>query len=142
MQALCSQFSGVSLQAPKQSRSGAGRVGCVSVQATAKRSRPAVEQVATFKRHATDTGSAEIQTALLTKRIENLTEHLKMHESDYACQRGLRMLLGQRTRLLRYVYNQNKQRYFDLVAELVRHVPNSRSPPSAAPAARLPPARA
>lgn len=130
MQAISSQFAGLRLQAPQKARLGASRAACVSVEATAKRSRPAVEAVASFKRHATDTGSAELQTALLTKRIENLTEHLKMHDADYACQRGLRMLLGQRTRLLRYVYDQNKQRYFDLVAELVRTCPDAVKPPA------------
>ena len=88
------------------------------VTATAKRSRPPLEQVADFRLHDTDTGSAEVQTALLTVRIANLTEHLKVHDTDYACQRGLRMLLGQRTRLLRYVYDQDKARYFNLVADL------------------------
>jgi small subunit ribosomal protein S15 len=86
--------------------------------ATAKSSRPPMEDVADLRLHATDTGSAEVQTALLTQRIANLTEHLKVHDTDYACQRGLRMLLGQRTRLLRYVYDQDKARYFNLVADL------------------------
>ena len=90
----------------------------LAVTATAKRSRPALEAVASFQQHASDTGSAEVQTALLTKRIDSLTEHLKVHDTDYACQRGLRMLLGQRTRLLRYVYDQNKTRYFNLVSNL------------------------
>ena len=90
----------------------------LAVTATAKRSRPPLEDVADFKLHSTDTGSAEVQTALLTQRIANLTEHLKTHDTDYACQRGLRMLLGQRTRLLRYVYDQDKARYFNLVADL------------------------
>ena len=77
-----------------------------------------MEDVADFRLHATDTGSAEVQTALLTQRIANLTEHLKTHDTDYACQRGLRMMLGQRTRLLRYVYDSNKERYFALVTAL------------------------
>lgn len=117
---VSASFAGLSLAPRAPARSGTSRPASFVVEATAKRSRPTVEAVASFKRHATDTGSAELQTALLTKRIENLTDHLKMHDTDYACQRGLRMLLGQRTRLLRYVYDQNKQRYFDLVSELVR----------------------
>jgi len=84
----------------------------------AKRSRPALQEVASFQAHATDTGSVEVQTALITRRIVNLTEHLKMHDTDFACQRGLRILLGQRTRLLRYVYDSDKERYFSLVTAL------------------------
>jgi small subunit ribosomal protein S15 len=96
------------------------RAAAVSVVTTAKaqRSRPALADVASFQAHATDTGSAEVQTALITRRIENLTVHLKEHDTDYACQRGLRMLLGQRTRLLRYVYDLDKERYFTLVTGL------------------------
>lgn len=90
----------------------------LAVIATAKRSRPPLEAVASFQLHAADTGSAEVQTALLTQRINNLTEHLKANRTDFACQRGLRMLLGQRTRLLRYVFAQDKTRYYGLVANL------------------------
>jgi small subunit ribosomal protein S15 len=110
-------FTGRSLAAARASPAQPARA-VVAVTATAKRSRPPVEAVATFQAHAKDTGSAEVQTALLTKRIDNLTEHLKEHDTDYACQRGLRMLLGQRTRLLRYVYDQDKTRYFNLVSKL------------------------
>jgi small subunit ribosomal protein S15 len=110
-------MTGASLRAPA-SRAPAPCRAAVVTTATAKRSRPALAAVATFQLHAADTGSAEVQTALLTKRIDNLTEHLKIHDTDYACQRGLRMLLGQRTRLLRYVYDSDKTRYFNLVSNL------------------------
>ena len=117
--ASCSAFAGAPVAvAPRSRAAGASRQAAVVVEATAKRSRPALSQVASFQQHPTDTGSAEVQTALLTKRITNLTEHLKEHDTDYACQRGLRMLLGQRTRLLRYVYDQDKSRYFTLVSNL------------------------
>jgi|APGre2960657444_1045066.scaffolds.fasta_scaffold05989_2 small subunit ribosomal protein S15 len=96
----------------------ASRASVVRVEATAKRSRPSLEAVASFQTHGTDTGSAEVQTAFLSKRIDALTEHLKVHDTDYACQRGLRILLGQRTRLLRYVFDQDKTRYFNLVSAL------------------------
>jgi small subunit ribosomal protein S15 len=117
--ASSSAFAGVALPAaaPRSRCAGASRQG-LCVEATAKRTRPPLSDVASFQQHATDTGSAEVQTALLSKRIENLTEHLKVHDTDYACQRGLRMLLGQRTRLLRYVYDQDKARYFTLVSNL------------------------
>ena len=112
-----SVFSGRQLRAARVAAPAPARC-VVAVTATAKRSRPALEAVASFQTHAADTGSAEVQTALLTKRIDNLTTHLKEHDTDYACQRGLRMLLGQRTRLLRYVYDQDKTRYFNLVSNL------------------------
>jgi small subunit ribosomal protein S15 len=110
-------FTGRSLAAARALAKPCLRVAAVTT-ATAKRSRPPLEAVASFQLHAADTGSAEVQTALLTKRIDNLTEHLKQNDTDYACQRGLRMLLGQRTRLLRYVYDQDKTRYFNLVSNL------------------------
>jgi small subunit ribosomal protein S15 len=110
-------FSGRRLSAGRAPVPAPARVS-LAVTATAKRSRPALAAVASFQQHASDTGSAEVQTALLSKRIEHLTEHLKVHDTDYACQRGLRMLLGQRTRLLRYVYDQDKTRYFSLVSNL------------------------
>ena len=112
-------FTGAAL--PQAPRCAAPRAPArVSFAATcgAKRSRPDVAAVSSFQAHATDTGSAEVQTALLTRRIEHLTVHLKEHDTDYACQRGLRMMLGQRTRLLRYVYDSNKERYFTLVTAL------------------------
>ena len=116
--AAAGSFSGRQLRACAPAALPKPRTLAVVTVATAKRSRPPMEHVADFRMHDTDTGSAEVQTALLTQRIANLTEHLKTHDTDYACQRGLRMLLGQRTRLLRYVYDQDKARYFNLVADL------------------------
>ena len=111
-------FSGAALRVSAAAKP-TGRAQ-LQVCATLKRSRPSLESVAEFRTHAADTGSAELQSALLSRRIDALTLHLKEHDTDYACQRGLRMLLGQRTRLLRYVYDSDKQRYFDLVAKLAR----------------------
>jgi small subunit ribosomal protein S15 len=96
---------------------GAGRALCAATCGQ-KRSRPDVAAVSAFQLHAADTGSAEVQTALLSQRIKNLTEPQKVHRTDYACQRGLRIMLGQRTRLLRYVFDQDKNRYFDVVSRL------------------------
>ena len=65
-----------------------------------------------------DTGSAEVQVALLSNRIEHLTEHLKTHKKDHHTRRGLMMLVGKRRRLLQYVQNQDVQRYRDIIEKL------------------------
>jgi len=70
------------------------------------------------QKHNTDTGSPEVQIALLTNRINYLTGHLKTHKKDHASRLGLLRLVGQRRRLLRYVQNQDVQRYRDLIAKL------------------------
>ena len=66
----------------------------------------------------TDTGSAEVQVALLSNRIEHLTEHLKTHKKDHHTRRGLLMLVGKRRRLLQYLQNQDVQRYRDIIEKL------------------------
>lgn len=65
-----------------------------------------------------DTGSPEVQIAMLTQRIKDLTEHLKTHKHDHHSRRGLLILVGQRRRLLQYVQKKDVQRYRDLVARL------------------------
>ena len=70
------------------------------------------------QKHATDTGSPEVQVALMTNRINYLTEHLKTHKKDHASRLGLLRLVGQRRRLLRYVQKQDVQRYRTLIAKL------------------------
>ena len=65
-----------------------------------------------------DTGSAEVQVALLTERINELTEHLRGHSKDHHSRRGLLMLVGKRRRLLRYLQHSDVERYRALVAEL------------------------
>ena len=65
-----------------------------------------------------DTGSAEVQVALLSNRIDHLTEHLKTHKKDHHTRRGLLMLVGKRRRLLQYLQNQNVQRYRDIIEKL------------------------
>ncbi len=66
-----------------------------------------------------DTGSAEAQVALLSERIRQLTEHLKTNKKDFACQRGLLMLVGQRRRLLNYVKkNRTPEEYLELIRPL------------------------
>jgi small subunit ribosomal protein S15 len=65
-----------------------------------------------------DTGSPEVQVAVLTERITNLTEHLKVHKKDFASRRGLLMMVGQRRRLLDYVRRKEQSRYQALIERL------------------------
>ncbi|MCD6362111.1 MAG: 30S ribosomal protein S15 [Armatimonadetes bacterium] len=71
-----------------------------------------------FKRHENDTGSPEVQIALLTGRIEYLTRHLQEHRKDHHSRRGLLKLVGQRRRLLAYLHREDISRYRALVSEL------------------------
>ena len=71
-----------------------------------------------FGTHATDTGSPEVQVALLTERINHLTEHLKVHKKDHHSRRGLLMMVGKRRRLLDYLRNQDVERYRSVIAKL------------------------
>lgn len=71
-----------------------------------------------YKIHQTDTGSPEVQVALLTRRINQLVEHLKVHKQDHHSRRGLLKLVGQRRRHLVYLSQKNKERYKDVVARL------------------------
>ena len=68
--------------------------------------------------HETDTGSPEVQIALLTDRINQLTEHLKVHKKDHHSRRGLLMLVGRRRRMLDYVRDTNVERYRAIIAKL------------------------
>jgi small subunit ribosomal protein S15 len=68
--------------------------------------------------HESDTGSPEVQIALLTDRIEHLTEHLKAHKKDHHSRRGLLMLVGRRRRLLDYVKKNDVERYRAIIAKL------------------------
>ncbi len=71
-----------------------------------------------YQRHEGDTGSPEVQIALLTARIQYLTEHLKTHRKDFHSRRGLVMLVGQRRQLLNYLAKQDIQRYREIVEKL------------------------
>lgn len=66
----------------------------------------------------TDTGSPEVQIAILTERINGLTEHMRTHRKDYASRRGLLGLVSRRRRLLDYVRGQDPQRYLDIIGKL------------------------
>ena len=74
--------------------------------------------ISTYRLHETDTGSPEVQIALLTERINHLTEHLKAHKKDHHGRRGLLMLVGRRRRLLDYVKKNDVERYRALIARL------------------------
>ena len=76
------------------------------------------EVIQKFAAHEGDTGSPEVQVALLTARINELTEHLRQHRKDHHSRRGLLMLVGQRRRLLNYLNRQDVDRYRSLVQEL------------------------
>ncbi len=74
--------------------------------------------VKTYGNHATDTGSVKVQIALLSGRIAQLTEHLNVHKKDFSSQRGLRQLVGQRRRLLKYLRDEDLTMYKDLIQQL------------------------
>ncbi|MDY6806399.1 MAG: 30S ribosomal protein S15 [Cyanobacteriota bacterium] len=71
-----------------------------------------------YQTHDTDTGSAEVQVALLTARVNQLSAHLKVHKQDYSCQRGLMRTIGRRKRLLAYIQKQDSERYKSLISRL------------------------
>lgn len=71
-----------------------------------------------FSRHEKDTGSPEVQVAILTKRIEQLTDHLRTHKHDESSRRGLLKMVGRRRRLLAYIRNKDYQRYSALIQRL------------------------
>lgn len=77
-----------------------------------------IEIIAGHAKHDKDTGSPEVQIALLTERINHLTEHFKIHAKDHAGRRGLLKLVGQRRHLLDYVRNQDVNRYREIVKAL------------------------
>ena len=76
------------------------------------------EIIKEYGKSETDTGSTEVQVALLSSRIDHLTEHLKTHKKDHHTRRGLLMLVGKRKRLLQYLQNQDVQRYRDIIEKL------------------------
>lgn len=71
-----------------------------------------------FKVHETDTGSPQVQIAILTEEINQLTEHLKMHKHDYSSRRGLLRKVGERRRLLKYLQREDEKSFMELAAKL------------------------
>lgn len=76
------------------------------------------EIVKSHRRHESDTGSAEVQIALLTTRITQLTEHLKTHKKDHSSRRGLLKMVGKRSALLKYLARQDRDRYLQTIGKL------------------------
>jgi small subunit ribosomal protein S15 len=74
--------------------------------------------ISEYRRSEGDTGSAEVQIAVLTKRIGDLTEHLKTHKKDHHSRRGLLQMVGRRRRLLEYLRREDVERYRELIARL------------------------
>lgn len=80
---------------------------------------PVKQQViADFRVHDKDSGSPEVQIALLTKRINELTEHLKTHKKDFSSRRGLLKMVGNRNSLLKYLMRENRDRYQQTITKL------------------------
>ena len=82
------------------------------------RQQEKAELVKKYGRGENDTGSTEVQVAILTTRINNLTEHLKMHKKDFHSRRGLLVMVGQRRRLLDYLNSNSNERYAELIKSL------------------------
>ncbi|MCH7998299.1 MAG: 30S ribosomal protein S15 [Chloroflexi bacterium] len=76
------------------------------------------EITSSIRLHASDTGSSDVQVALLTERIRQMTDHLRVHRKDHHSQRGLMKIVGRRRRLLRYLSRQEPDRYKALIAAL------------------------
>ena len=76
------------------------------------------EIISKFKQHETDTGSPEVQIAIMTERIKYLTDHLRTHKKDHHSRRGLLMLVGQRRRTLNYLKDKDFSRYENVIATL------------------------
>ena len=76
------------------------------------------ETIGKFRQHESDTGSPEVQIALLSRRIAELTEHFKFHQKDHHSRRGLLTMVAQRRRLLKYLKDRSPERYQTLIQEL------------------------
>ena len=76
------------------------------------------ELIGSYRTHDADTGSPEVQVAILSERISGLTAHFKIHAKDHHSRRGLLKLVGQRRRLLDYLKGKNSERYLDLIKRL------------------------
>jgi small subunit ribosomal protein S15 len=97
---------------------GSVRTPCASLSAVPLTKEAKSDVIQRFAKHEGDTGSPEVQIALLTARINELTEHLREHRKDHHSRRGLLMMVGQRRRLLDYLRRQDIDRYRGLVSEL------------------------
>jgi len=87
----------------------------VSVKATAGAK---VDLIKKYQTHKDDTGSTEVQVAILTKKISELTKHLKEHKKDFDSRRGLLIMVGKRRRLLNYLRKNDEEKYGKIIADL------------------------
>ena len=87
--------------------------------------------IAKFKTHANDTGSSEIQIAILSEEIKELTEHLKLHAKDFSSRRGLIKKVSERRKLLRYLERENNASFLDIIKKLKLKAPRHENRPSA-----------
>ena len=78
-----------------------------------------LEVINKFKKNEKDTGSADVQVAILSEKIKSLTDHLKEHHKDFISRRGLLSMVGKRRNLLNYIRNKDETRYSDLIKSLV-----------------------
>ena len=101
------------LQSERRGRRATDRKGPTEMDAAEK--KKIIEEYAT---HPGDTGSPDVQVAILTKRIAELTEHLKVHKGDHHSRRGLMLMVGQRRRLLNYIAKNDIEHYRELIARL------------------------
>ena len=92
---------------------GQGRYPRMSLDTTEKQ-----QLINTHQTHGTDTGSAEVQVAMLSERINRLSSHLQSNIHDYSSRQGLLKMIGRRKRLLGYMRNKSEQRYADIIAKL------------------------
>jgi small subunit ribosomal protein S15 len=97
----------------RQEQSVGGAEGEMSI--TKDRKTQIIDQ---YRREATDTGSPEVQIALLTARITELTEHLRAHKKDHASRRGLLMMVSKRSSLLNYLRSKDRSRYLAIIGKL------------------------
>lgn len=89
-----------------------------AVKKPARQAKEINDIVDRYRTHDKDTGSPEVQVALITKRINTLADHLRTHQKDFDSKRGLLMLVGKRRRLLNYVGRHHQEKYQTLIAEL------------------------
>jgi small subunit ribosomal protein S15 len=89
-----------------------------TVQGQNKAKSTKVDLIAKYQTHKDDTGSTEVQIAVLTKKISDLTKHLKEHKKDFDSRRGLLMMVGKRRRLLNYLKKIDEEKYSKLIADL------------------------
>lgn len=108
-------FGGLWVRCPPR-EAGHRRSGASGLMAITKDRKQ--ELIGTYKRGDNDTGSPEVQVAILTARITELTEHLQSHKKDHASRRGMLMMVSRRRRLLDYLRKVDPQRYLDIIRKL------------------------